>query len=90
MDNLGWGLQMTVLGMGLVFGLLAALWGVLTLVLRLDRAWLAGDEGRRPGVAFILHDNDPSSWSTWPTGPSALPQAMDQAPSAWVPVRLSR
>jgi Na+-transporting methylmalonyl-CoA/oxaloacetate decarboxylase gamma subunit len=37
MDNLGWGLQMTVLGMGLVFGLLAALWGVLTLVLRLDR-----------------------------------------------------
>ena len=38
MDNLTWGLQMTVLGMGLVFGLLALLWGLLTLVLRLDKA----------------------------------------------------
>jgi Na+-transporting methylmalonyl-CoA/oxaloacetate decarboxylase gamma subunit len=37
MDNVGWGLQMTVVGMSLVFGLLAALWGLLTLVLRLDR-----------------------------------------------------
>ena len=38
MENLGWGLQMTVLGMGLVFALLAALWGLLTLVLRFDAA----------------------------------------------------
>ena len=37
MDNLGWGLQMTVLGMGLVFLLLALLWGLLTLVLTLDK-----------------------------------------------------
>lgn len=37
MDNLGWGLQITALGMGLVFGLLALLWGLLTLVLRFDR-----------------------------------------------------
>ena len=37
MDNLGWGLQITVLGMGIVFGLLALLWGVLTLVMRFDR-----------------------------------------------------
>ncbi len=37
MDNLGWGLQITALGMGLVFGLLALLWGLLTLVQRLDR-----------------------------------------------------
>jgi len=36
MDNLGWGLQMTALGMGLVFGLLALLWGLLTLMLRFD------------------------------------------------------
>jgi Na+-transporting methylmalonyl-CoA/oxaloacetate decarboxylase gamma subunit len=26
-DDLAWGLQMTVLGMGLVFGLLGLLWG---------------------------------------------------------------
>jgi Na+-transporting methylmalonyl-CoA/oxaloacetate decarboxylase gamma subunit len=37
MDNLGWGLQITALGMGLVFGLLALLWGLLTLVQHLDR-----------------------------------------------------
>lgn len=37
MDNLLWGLEMTVLGMGLVFALLALLWGLLTLVLRLDK-----------------------------------------------------
>lgn len=36
MENLGWGLQMTVLGMGLVFGLLALLWGLLTLALKFD------------------------------------------------------
>jgi sodium pump decarboxylase gamma subunit len=38
MDNLAWGLQMTVLGMGLVFALLALLWGLLTLVLRFDES----------------------------------------------------
>jgi Na+-transporting methylmalonyl-CoA/oxaloacetate decarboxylase gamma subunit len=37
MDNFGWGLQITALGMGLVFGLLAVLWGLLTLVQRWDR-----------------------------------------------------
>lgn len=37
MENLGWGLQMMALGMGLVFGLLALLWALLTLVLRFDR-----------------------------------------------------
>lgn len=37
MSNLGWGLQMTVLGMGLVFAMLAILFALLHLVLRLDR-----------------------------------------------------
>ena len=37
MENLGWGLQMTVLGMGLVFSLLALLWILLTLVLKFDK-----------------------------------------------------
>jgi Na+-transporting methylmalonyl-CoA/oxaloacetate decarboxylase gamma subunit len=45
MDNLGWGLQITVLGMGIVFSLLALLWGVLTLVMRFDRP------AARPGAA---------------------------------------
>jgi glutaconyl-CoA/methylmalonyl-CoA decarboxylase subunit delta len=42
MANLGWGVQMAVLGMGLVFGLLALLWGLLHVVLRFDQA-LADD-----------------------------------------------
>jgi Na+-transporting methylmalonyl-CoA/oxaloacetate decarboxylase gamma subunit len=37
MENIGWGLQMTVLGMGLVFALLVMLWLLLTLVLKLDK-----------------------------------------------------
>ena len=37
MENLLWGLQTTFLGMGLVFSLLALMWGLLTLALRLDR-----------------------------------------------------
>ena len=37
MENLSWGLQMTVLGMGLVFSLLALLWVLLTLVLKFDK-----------------------------------------------------
>lgn len=38
MENLGWGLMMTGVGMGLVFAMLALLWGLLNLVLRLDTA----------------------------------------------------
>ena len=38
MDSLTIGLQLTVLGMGLVFLLLAALWGLMALMLKLDRA----------------------------------------------------
>ncbi len=37
MENLSWGFQMTVLGMGLVFSLLALLWLLLTLVLKFDK-----------------------------------------------------
>ena len=44
MEHLGWGLQMTVLGMGLVFTLLAILWALLKLVLVLDK----GDEEETP------------------------------------------
>ena len=42
MENLAWGLKMTVLGMGLVFALLGLLWALLTLVLALDKEPVAG------------------------------------------------
>ena len=55
MSNLGWGLQMTALGMGLVFGVLALLWGVLRLVLRLEdagaRTSAAAEAAEGPGDA---------------------------------------
>lgn len=38
MENLGFGLQMTLVGMALVFGVLALLWGTLALLGRFDRA----------------------------------------------------
>lgn len=37
MEHLGWGFQMTVLGMGLVFAMLVLLWGLLTLVLKMEK-----------------------------------------------------
>lgn len=44
MNNIGWGLQISALGMGLVFGLLALLWGLLTLVLKFDAPPAAAPE----------------------------------------------
>jgi len=55
MDNLSWGLQMTALGMGLVFGLLALLWGLLTIVLRLDRPPVAAPAAPTPAPAAPPH-----------------------------------
>ncbi len=46
MDNLVFGLQVTILGMGIVFGLLAVLWLLLTLVLRLEHRAESRAEGR--------------------------------------------
>ena len=37
-ESLGIGLQLTAIGMGLVFALLAVLWGLMVLLLKLDRA----------------------------------------------------
>lgn len=49
MGNLAWGLQITVLGMGLVFALLALLWVLLTLVRALDREAAAPLDSRADG-----------------------------------------
>ena len=49
MNNLGWGLQMTALGMGLVFSVLVLLWGLLRFVLYLeDRDAAAADAAASP------------------------------------------
>jgi sodium pump decarboxylase gamma subunit len=44
MNDLAFGLRLTGLGMGIIFGLLALLWGVLFLIGRLDAALVAREE----------------------------------------------
>jgi Na+-transporting methylmalonyl-CoA/oxaloacetate decarboxylase gamma subunit len=61
MDNLIWGLQMTGLGMGLVFGLLALLWGLLTIVLRLDQPAAVRASTPAPEAAATLAKPTPPS-----------------------------
>jgi len=53
MENLGWGLWITAVGMSLVLGMLAALWGLLGLVMRLDRPppEAVGTAGEEPPAA---------------------------------------
>ena len=79
MDNLGWGLQITVLGMGLVFALLALLWGLLDLVLRFDR--------RRPtAVSGGTADGDARTASPRsPTTRSARRSRRCRRCTAWTP-----
>lgn len=57
MNNLGWGLQMTVLGMGIVFALLAMLWALLVVVLRFDKV---EDVSGAAGGADPAEDEDPA------------------------------
>jgi sodium pump decarboxylase gamma subunit len=71
MDNLFWGLQMTVLGMGLVFLLLALLWALLTLVLRLDKVPVASAPGPAAETAAALPAAAPA-----PTPESGLDPAL--------------
>jgi glutaconyl-CoA/methylmalonyl-CoA decarboxylase subunit delta len=61
-EHLGWGLQITAFGMGLVFALLALLWGLLTLVLRLDRVPAEAVPG--PAAAMGPQDEAPAAPQT--------------------------
>lgn len=51
MGDLAFGLQLTAQGMGLVFGLLALLWGALEVAGRVDRARAARDAAADPAPA---------------------------------------
>lgn len=59
-----------------------------TLVLRLDPAWLGGEEGRRPGIGFRIHDDEPNRWYSWP-GAEAPGSAtlLERSPALWVPLQ---
>ena len=77
MNHLAWGLQISALGMGLVFALLALLWGLLTLVLRLDGSPMQlapSDENRA--------DSEPTDEAPGATGTAAAAQAPEDEPDA--------
>ena len=58
-----------------------------SVVLRLDPAWFAGEAGRPPGIAFLVHDNDPNGWFGWPASdPSGSARGLDRSPGTWSPV----
>ena len=52
LQNFATGIQITVIGMGLVFLLLALLWGLMTLLLRLDRSRATEAVPTQPGAAL--------------------------------------
>lgn len=56
-------------------------------LLRLHPAWLAGENGRRPAMAFRVYDGGPGGWYAWPPPRrEAHPTEVEQAPSRWSPV----
>jgi len=80
MENLAWGLQMTVVGMGLVFALLALLWGLLALVLRLDAAPAAGAVSAEPsGIAGAAGAEFAADVTGAGTPPAVTVQGMEPA-----------
>ena len=58
-----------------------------SVVLRLDPAWVAGEAGRRPAIAFVVHDDDPNGWYRWPTLEGAGAAApVEDSPASWMPI----
>jgi hypothetical protein len=58
-----------------------------SLVLRLDGAWLLGEKGRRPRVAFRIYDDSPGGWFTWPVpAPGRQPASIERVPDRWAVV----
>jgi hypothetical protein len=54
------------------------------LVLRLDGAWLQGEAGRRPGIAFRVYDDSPSGWFAWPAPAGGRqPAGVEGVPDLW-------
>jgi len=58
-----------------------------SLLLRLNRAWLQGEAGRRPGIAFRVYDDSPGGWFAWPAPePERQAVSVERLPDAWATV----
>ncbi|WP_116115479.1 OadG family transporter subunit [Austwickia chelonae] len=71
MSELGWGLQMTVAGMGTVFALLIALMGLLLLIGRLDRSPAPASPPTEAGLSAPTDDS-----------PAATPPSVERPPTS--------
>ncbi len=59
-----------------------------SLLLRLDSAWVYGEDGRRPRIAFRIYDDAPGGWFAWPSPQTgAPPTTVEQSPALWSMVR---
>ncbi len=55
-----------------------------SLTLRLDGAWLDGEAGRRPGIAFRIYDDSPGGWFAWPPPVDGRqPSSVEKVPDRW-------
>jgi hypothetical protein len=55
-----------------------------SLVLRLDPAWLQGEAGGRPAIAFRIYDDSPGGWFAWPRPPDGWHAARAEGvPDRW-------
>ena len=54
------------------------------LVLRLHAAFVEGESGRLPAIAFRVYDGAPDGWFAWPRErPGAHPTEVERAPVRW-------
>jgi hypothetical protein len=59
-----------------------------TVVLRLDAAFLAGESGRPPRMAFRIYDDSPGGWYAWPPpAPGQQGSGVERVPDLWGSVR---
>lgn len=82
MGDLEFGLRTTVVGMGLVFGLLIMLWGLLTLAVRVDRRLTERRRRARTGAgaARDASTSDRGRAGVAPGLPAAVPAVDDGRP----------
>jgi hypothetical protein len=59
-----------------------------SILLRMDPAWLKGEEGRLPRMAFRIYDDAPGGWFAWPSPQAGVPPTtVEQSPALWSMVR---
>jgi hypothetical protein len=59
-------------------------WSVLV---RLDPAWLEGENGGLPRIAFRIYDDAPSGWFAWPLPRGTAPTMVERTPALWAPLQ---